>query len=509
MRTARHLISITAVVGLGIFLAAPGCGSSGHGSGNSIFGGGTNPNNPFGSSSGNNSSGGNFGGSGSGSGGSGSGASSGGGCTGGNLCTQIHSCPTGSTTINGTIYDPAGKNPLYNVVAYVPNQPPAPITPGASCYSCSDLYTGNPVATALTGPDGKFSIQNAPDGANIPLVIQIGKWRRQFTIPNVAQCQSTAIPDKMLTLPKNQSEGDIPAIAIATGGADSMECLLGRIGVDQGEYGGGAGGNGRIHIFQGDNGATTNPAAPVASQSLWDSQADLMRFDIVILSCEGHETTAMNQQALFDYAANGGRGFLSHFHYAWLNSGPFGAANLAQWTAGANPMTMGNAIIGGVIEQTLSNGQPFPKGQALAQWLANVNALGVNGAPAGELPIEEPKHNADVSAANVPSTSWIIADQQANPAGATQYFSFDTPLNQPANMQCGRVVYSDLHVGSASMDYGGVTGMGPVMGICPSGCTMGDLTPQEKALEFMLFDLSACITPNSMPPTAPPVGPVQ
>jgi hypothetical protein len=411
----------------------------------------------------------------------------------------------GSTTISGTIYDPAGKNPLYNVVAYVPNQTPAPITPGASCYSCSDLYTGNPVATALTGPDGKFQIQNAPDGANIPLVIQIGKWRRQFTIPNVARCSDTAIPDKMLTLPKNTGEGDIPAIAIATGGADSMECLLQRIGVDQSEYGGGAAGNGRIHIFQGDNGATTNPPAPVASQALWNSQPDLMKFDIVILSCEGHETTAMNQQALFDYAAAGGRAFASHFHYAWFNTGPFGAANLAQWTTGGNAMTQGNAIIGGVIETKLANGSPFPKGQALQQWLTIVNALGVNGAPPGELPIEEPKHNADVTATNVPSTAWIVADQNATPPGATQYFSFDTPLNQPANMQCGRVVYSDLHVGSASGDYGMVTGKGPVMGTCPTNCAMGDLSPQEKALEFMLFDLSACVMPNGQSPMPPPV----
>jgi hypothetical protein len=248
---------------------------------------------------------------------------------------------------------------------------------------------------------------------------------------------------------------------------------------------------------------------------MWDSQADLMKYDIAILSCEGNDTTEMNQQALFDYAANGGRVFTSHFHYAWFNSGPFSSYNLAQWTTGANAMTRNNAIIGGVIETTLSNGQAFPKGQALAQWLANVNALGVpaqaggQAAPAGELPIEEPKHNADVSAANVPSTAWIVADQHATPAGATQYFSFDTPLNQPANMQCGRVVYSDLHVGSASRDYGGNVGTGSVTGIVPNDCGMGDLSPQEKALEFMLFDLSACITPNSQPPVPPAPGPVQ
>jgi hypothetical protein len=443
------------------------------------------------------------------------------GCT--HLQCQQHSCSGGgSTTISGTVYDPAGKNPIYNVAVYVPNAPVAPLTLGASCYACGDLYTGKPIATALTDASGKFVLPNAPDGKDIPLVVQVGKWRKQLTLPSVTACQDNPLPDKSLRLPKNQSEGDIPSIAISTGGADTLECLLRRIGLDPTEYGPGASGTGRIHIFQGSDAGmgaggllggllggggmgmvipgvgyvgpapNTSPAAPKSSAALWDSVADLMPYDILLLSCEGQDTQNMNQQALHDYASGGGRVFASHFHYAWFNTGPYASENLATWTTGANSIGNVNAN----IVTTLPNGGAFPKGQALKDWLMGVGAL-----TNGELPIQAARHNADVTAANTVSQTWITADQSAMTPGAVQYFSFNTPTDAQINpdhmVQCGRVVYSDLHVGAASMD-------NPVMPV-PASCTSADLSPQEKALEFMLFDLSSCLTPDNRPPAPPPV----
>lgn len=438
-------------------------------------------------------------------------------CTSQGQCVNF-SCSNGAhTTISGTVYDPAGVNPLYNVAVYVPQSRPSPLPYGASCYSCQNLYTGGVVAGGLTDASGNFMIVDAPTGNGVPLVVQIGKWRRQYTI-DVADCTDTKQPS--LRLPANGAEGDLPNIAVSTGGADSLECLLKRIGVDAGgtdggtgEYVSGAGASGHVHIFQGGTngdadsgvGGTPIPGAamaggsPASSAALWTSGAAMQPYDMVILSCEGGETANPNPQALNDYAGLGGRVFASHFHYSWFIQAPFMGYNLATWTRGTN--NTGN--ISASIETTLSDGvTAFPKGIAMKQWLTNVNAL-TNTPP--ELPIQVSRHNADVSAADTPSTAWIVADSLAPSPGATQYFSWDMPIPNPASQPCGRIVYSDLHVGAASGDYdqGPNTENVPAGSITPSGCADNPLSPQEKALEFMIFDLSSCLTPISQPPPPP------
>jgi hypothetical protein len=244
--------------------------------------------------------------------------------------------------------------------------------------------------------------------------------------------------------------------------------------------------------------------------------ADLKRYDVVLLSCEGAETVDGSQNAatqlqnsdrqnLLDYANSGGKVFASHFHYAWFNTGPFATAtspSMANWLTGSNSVGNDTTAYPGTVITTLAAGGPFPEGVALQQWLTNVHALTNN-----QLPIYQARHNVSALNAAPGVQGWIKLDTSTPFPGTTQYFSIDAPIGAVSSeSKCGRVVYSDLHVsGGAGMSVAGAPPDYPNQGIStvPTGCAMHDLTPQEKALEFMIFDLSSCLVPVGMEPKGP------
>jgi hypothetical protein len=433
-------------------------------------------------------------------------------------------CPAGvHTSVSGLVYDPSFQDPLYNITVFAPKSATLPALPkGAACLSCDALYPSF-YGSDVTDATGHFKVDNVPPGTNVPLVVQTGKWRKEFMIPSVTKCIDNPQPDKTLRMPKNEimGAGNMPDFAISTGQSDSLECLLLRIGVDADEWVPGPSTAGHVHIFQG-NGATTMPAAPASYMSLWDSTADLMNYDVTLLSCEGEETenvTDANRQSLLDYSNAGGRVFASHWHYSWFDQGPFAAFNLATWYPGTQTLDDTMLFPGDIDTTLLKNGQPFPEGVALDTWLGVVKALDMN----GMLDIFSARHNADVlppaGPPGTPSQPWVVLDKSVTnmvPAGmpaanGAEYFSVDTPIG--GAQECGRVVYSDLHVsGGAGITAPGATYMADYAGaptqldygVVPSGCAMHLLTPQEKALEFMIFDLSSCLVPIGQTPHPPP-----
>jgi hypothetical protein len=128
---------------------------------------------------------------------------------------------------------------------------------------------------------------------------------------------------------------------------------------------------------------------------------------------------------------------------------------------------------------------------AFAQWLSNV---GVTSAPT-TLNIAQIRHDID-DVDPMLAQSWAT-DAMPNAKPGIAHLTFNTPLNPPVNpdnggpQYCGRVVYSDFHVAQAEANQ---------KLAFPTACMSGPLTDQEKALAFMLFDLSSCVQPDSQPP---------
>jgi hypothetical protein len=421
-------------------------------------------------------------------------------CT--NLCLQQVTCPAGGTTsISGKVYDPAGKVPLYNVVVYVPNAPVDPISTGASCDKCG-IVSGDPLVSTITDATGAFKLTNMPVGKDIPLVIQVGKWRRQITIPAVAQCVDTAMMDPQTTrLPKKQSEGDMPQMAIASGFSDPFECLLLKMGIDQSEFVRDTDpGSGRVHYYE-STGVDMLPASPDA-MTLWNDLPKMMKHDIIMLPCEGQPIAKPDQDGgispknnLLSYANAGGRVFTTHYAYVWLagasvtggwagapDFGPFIDAGVWAGQFPANEAQDDPAFVTS-IDQT------FPKGDAYAHWLVNVGASST----LGQLTVNESRH--DLVKENKPAAQrWNYETDFHGEGPGVMHMTFNTPLGAADDKVCGRIVFSDFHVSASAKSDAGAF---------PASCLTGDLSPQEKALEFMFFDLSSCIQSDQTPPTPP------
>jgi hypothetical protein len=112
--------------------------------------------------------------------------------------------------------------------------------------------------------------------------------------------------------------------------------------------------------------------------------------------------------------------------------------------------------------------------------------------------VEYPRDN--IQAVNPAlAREWITVNNPNFPDAPTavQYMSFNTPIGAADDKICGRAVYTDLHV--ASVDNNTTAN---ALGF-PASCEVRDLSAQEKAVAFMLFDLSACIQNDDKVPDPP------
>jgi hypothetical protein len=248
---------------------------------------------------------------------------------------------------------------------------------------------------------------------------------------------------------------------MVTGLCDSLACLFSKMGVDASEFGSSSSGPQRIVFYNGDGGSApgTPAAAPTA---LWNNLSELMKFDMVINSCECSEmnTNKTAPDQIRQYADMGGRVFGSHYHYTWMKN------LIPQWSGTASYMTSTSTS-----NRTMTIDTSHPDGMSFSQWL---QAVGASPTP-GQLVLSTSPQPSETTV-NAPTTRWLYDTQY------THYMSFKTPVGAKMEDQCGKVVHADLHVSEDS----------DVNSSFPAGCT-AQLTPDEKAMIFLMFDLGSCV----------------
>jgi hypothetical protein len=506
----ESLVTIGAVATVILFSSAGGCG----GQSGSPFGSGGIASSGESSGTGGGDQGSGAGGSGGSSGdqvfsSSGSTTADAGSCS-GLGCDVKAGC---TTSLTGTVYDPAGANPLYNVVVYIPSDPQGALTlikEGTNTCNTCEVAIGDYVTATTSDANGNFTLTDVPAATHVPLVVQIGKWRREVFLPEVKACTTTAIPGSSSTrLPAKQSEGDIPQMALVTGGADNLGCFLKGIGLDPSEYSAPHAG-GRLDIYQGlpvggggrrsgAPGLSTGTAGDCTSDNqacVWHSKANFEAYDMVLLACEGNpydpddpdtstptNKTASSKQALHDWLDEGGKVFSTHFHYTWFKNSPAPEFKTVATWLGAS---------GGDQSGLYDIDTTFTKAKVFNQWLSNVRAL--TGTQISLSSVAE-----SVSTISTSSQRWIYdpASEQGGVTNSVKYMSFQTPIGGAApasgsaegeTQYCGKAVFSDLHAG------------GSPAGAIPDACAGPPLSAQLKALEFLFFDLSACVSNDSLPP---------
>lgn len=395
------------------------------------------------------------------------------GCTG--RCLDVPACDAATPTmLTGTVWAPSGEGspfgalPIPGAIVYVPNGSVDAFTAGALCEQCGAPVSGAPLALTTTASDGTFTLKNVPAGVNVPLVVQLGRWRRQVTLPSIVPCARQPIAAELTRLPRTKAEGDIPLFAISTGSVDAIECVMRKVGVDDAEFTAGDG-DGRVRLYRNNGQEPPGGGGPSAS-ALTGTPGELERFDAVIFSCVGRpvEQLPADKARVQAYADKGGRIFATHYSYVWLyNQAPWDST--AIWnTTGTLPRPTR-----GLVDTSTAKGQRF------ASWLGAVDALSVSYPPelamAGQGNLRGPLPSG--------SERWIAGSLQDD-ATLLQY-AFNTPWGKKPDEQCGRVTFSDYHVTN--------TGTGTF----PQSCNSLPLTPKEKALAYAIFDLTTCISTSA------------
>jgi hypothetical protein len=411
------------------------------------------------------------------------------GCMGAS-CNPTGSCPAGtSTTLVGNVFAPNGKDRVPRATVYIPTGAvPAPKT-GLSCDLCVQGAPPGAIASAVTRADGFFSISNPPVG-EVTVVAELGRFRR-VTKATVEACKQNVVPADSpafgMRLPgKDMQLGPddrAPHMAVATGDFDQIECVLKRMGFEQ------------FDLYNDRDPGTALPATIGEFADLLRNPTKLESYQIVIVNC----TKAQFEAALAEpqvlrnieaYVGKGGRLYATDWAYDVIHQVPEFAPFLCFVQGGVTGPAPATTCASTPMSPRLAHSTTKYDTAAqitddgLLEWLKGIPGALVNNQVAIAYNFVVINRTGEA-----PSTAKTWAKGLAEDPNALPMFSKGIrPLTVTFDYkQCGRVHYSTYNTEAFDVVPDNTMTRYPSCGM------RTDFNPQERLLEYLIFEVAQCI----------------
>ena len=383
-------------------------------------------------------------------------------------------------TITGKVTAPNQADPVPGAAVYIPSNVPEDFPLEVRCEVCKQAgQTTNRWWTTTTAYNGSFTLKDVCPGSYW-LIMQNGRFRRaiKITVPTGGNMQIKAGESR---LPRKNKEftihDTVPKIAVATGDYDKMECVLLKMGLDNSAY----------HLYEG--------AKLLKNKNLKTSFADLVKnynllktYNIVFINCTDNtfETQLKNSavvQNLTNYVKAGGRLYITDWSYDWMEQLPelAGYIDFEPGVSDGTPETQNKAALGKGDIKVLAD----IKDPALAKWLGQFGGAIQNGK-------SQISHFL---------TQWVIMHKVSKDvktwvtgviSSITGSISGSRPLTVTFNYKnCGKALFSSYHTEGRDDELKAYPAPAKPF---PNYCT-GQISPQDRILEYLIFDIANCVTP--------------